>query len=227
MKIIVSLLLVLMAWVHVQAQGTSVSFQINYGEHEIKLNKKYSLQLIDSVELSTLKFYLSDFAFLTNDHKIAVCQKTIKLVDCEKKSSADVFPVQKISQGINAFTFHLGIDSITSSDGVMGGDLDPMLGMYWTWQNGYIHLKMEGKIYRTSGDIVPFEYHIGGYQYPYNTLQTIILPLKSTGNITVIFDVKKFLSGIDANRPTRIMSPGADAVQLATKAASAFSIQQL
>ena len=41
--------------------------------------------------------------------------------------------------------FQLGIDSLTNVSGAMGGDLDPTKGMYWTWQSGYINMKIEGK----------------------------------------------------------------------------------
>lgn len=56
----------------------------------------------------------------------------------------------------------LGVDSALNYDGVHGGDLDPIHGMYWTWQTGYIHCKIEG-IFELSGKRVPLEFHLGGF----------------------------------------------------------------
>ena len=79
----------------------------------------------------------------------------------------------------NTIAFNLGIDSITNVSGAQGGDLDPTKGMYWAWQSGFINIKLQG----TSNSCPPpkneFEFHLGGYQYPFNSLQTIIL---KTGN---------------------------------------------
>ena len=76
--------------------------------------------------------------------------------------------------------FNLGIDSLTNVSGVMGGDLDPTKGMYWTWQSGYINFKMEG-----SSAVCPtrnheFQFHIGGYQDPFYAMQTLELEVKNS-----------------------------------------------
>ena len=44
------------------------------------------------------------------------------------------------------FDLYLGVDSVLNYNGVHEGALDPINGMYWTWQTGYIHCKLEGKI---------------------------------------------------------------------------------
>jgi len=37
------------------------------------------------------------------------------------------------------------VDSLANVSGAMSNDLDATKGMYWSWQSGFINLKIEGK----------------------------------------------------------------------------------
>ena len=43
---------------------------------------------------------------------------------------------------INSINIKLGIDSLESYSPNFDGDLDPIHGMYWTWQSGFINFKI-------------------------------------------------------------------------------------
>ena len=119
----------------------------------------------------------------------------------------------------------MGIDSLTNVSGAMGGDLDPTKGMYWTWQNGYINFKLEGfnAVCNTRNHF--FQYHLGGYQSPFATVQTLVLPLKSKAKEVVVdVAIDKFLEEIDMSKTAEIMSPGAVAVELSKKLKGIFSV---
>ena len=45
----------------------------------------------------------------------------------------------------------------------MDGDLDPVHGMYWTWQSGYIQFKLEGLLRDSAGER-KLELHLGGFE---------------------------------------------------------------
>jgi hypothetical protein len=125
--------------------------------------------------------------------------------------------------GYNSMQFNVGIDSSTQVSGVMGGDLDPVHGMYWTWQSGYIDIKMEGVVY-SAATKKEVQYHIGGYQPPFNALRKIQLPLKNA-QPEIALELNTVLSTFDLSKVNHIMSPCKESVLLADKIANSFNVK--
>jgi hypothetical protein len=107
----------------------------------------------------------------------------------------------------------------------MGDDLDPVNGMYWAWQSGYINFKLEGKskICNTRNNV--FQFHIGGYMHPNATVQTVFLNVKNPNKTEINIDIEKFLNAIDLRTTNEIMSPGEKAATLAKLYQTIFIIQ--
>ncbi|MDX5320765.1 MAG: hypothetical protein LPK45_06665, partial [Bacteroidota bacterium] len=104
----------------------------------------------------------------------------------------------------------IGIDSslVNNDQYFLFDDLDPIYGMYWTWHTGYVHCKIEGE---KNGK--PLEYHLGGYQGPYQCVQELVFPLSREKHE---YEVRLHLDAL-LDLPLedqRIMSPGADALKL-------------
>jgi hypothetical protein len=119
----------------------------------------------------------------------------------------DAMGRSQINDGLKGLTFNLGIDSLAHYRGTESGPLDPIHGMYWTWQSGYIHFKLEGSVkQKHQSSWQEFEYHLGGYRKPYTALQT--WNCKSLNNY---FDVSIFLEPLLRNNRFKIMSPGFEA----------------
>lgn len=95
--------------------------------------------------------------------------------DEEKQATKTVF-LDKIPAGeYTSVSFIIGVDSAHNCSGAQSGALDPINAMFWTWNTGYIFMKLEGK---TSSSSLPgntFEYHIGGYKEPSNSIRTVEL----------------------------------------------------
>jgi hypothetical protein len=184
-----------------------------------KLNSK------DSIQIETLKFYISKIELLNNDVSVWQEENSFHLIDISSDKSKLISFKIPSQLHFNKIKFNLGIDSITNVSGAMGGDLDPTRGMYWTWQNGYINFKIEGKSNLCTTRNHEFQFHLGGYQYPYNTLQTVILNAEEKEIINITFDIKTLLNSINLTSQNHIMSPGAEAVQLSQKASKIFTVQ--
>ena len=140
------------------------------------MEKNYFLPLLnDSIKIETLKFYISDFELLENKKIIYSDKKRYHLLDFENENSMNILTSKITIGNYNVAKFMLGIDSATNVSGAMGGDLDPTKGMYWTWQSGYINIKLEGKskVCRTRNH--EFQFHIGGYLPPHKTIQEIFV----------------------------------------------------
>jgi len=95
--------------------------------------------------------------------------------------------------------------------------------MYWTWQSGYINIKLEGRSNKCLTRNNAFTFHLGGYQYPFNALQKITIPIQQKEKINIIIDVQKFISSIDLTSQNQIMSPGKSAMYLSNQFSTIFS----
>ena len=186
-----------------------------YFKHNIK----------DSIQIETLKFYISGIAFLKNNNISWREQISFHLLDISVPASMNIEINVPFEISFDELKFNLGIDSITNVSGVMGGDLDPTKGMYWTWQNGYINFKLEGKSNLCPTRKNEFQFHLGGYQFPFNALQTVNLNVKQSDKLNVVFDLKKLIATIDLQKQNQIMSPTKEAVLLSKKVANAFRIK--
>ena len=194
------------------------TIQIQIHNTELLLHKKYALlESNDSIVFSNIKFYISNPFVYKNDSLIKIPTKRYHLVDLNNPES---MMLQTQTEDFNQIQFSLGIDKQTNLDGVKGGDLDPLKGMYWTWNTGYINIKLEGIIYSRVDGVNVFKYHIGGFEPPMDTTQKVILT--KLNNQPIIIEMNKFLSLIDFNENLMVLSPGATSVELSSNFKKSF-----
>ena len=74
------------------------------------------------------------------------------------------------------------------------GDLDPLKGMYWTWQSGYINFKIEGSSpYVVIKEQVCFHWW---FSTPFNAIQHVVLDKNSASDITVEIKLDGFFKSV-------------------------------
>jgi hypothetical protein len=127
--------------------------------------------------VSKLKYYISDFHFITGANKESKkFDRSVYLVDAAKENNIRL----KIPAGkITGISFLLGVDSINNCSGAQSGALDPLNDMFWTWNSGYVSFKMEGKSDSSKADLQRIEQHIGGYKGAYKVMRKIFLPVNN------------------------------------------------
>lgn len=206
-----------------QNKPVNIIFEPVFGKEAIETGKPFKLNGYETVEIETLKFYISNIELLQNQSVVYKEENSFHLIDIEKNSAIDLNLSANIR--INTIRFNLGIDSTTHAMGAMGGDLDPTKGMYWTWQSGYINCKLEGSLLLNNGDKKELQYHVGGYQAPFNTIQKVSLKIKSKEKIMVYLDVRQLMESIDMDTLHHLMSPNKDAVLIAALLAKCFYIK--
>lgn len=118
--------------------------------------------------------------------------------------------------------FDIGTDSLTNVTGAMGGDLDPTRGMYWTWNSGYINLKLEGTCSTSTERGNLFQLHLGGYLPPYPTVQQVILK-RNPHQQTIHMDVSRILAAVNIATTPTVMIPGPIANMLSKVLPGIFS----
>lgn len=156
----------------------------------------------------TVRFYLTGFQFFRNGREVFREENSYHLVDREGTWTITVPEYDEIA-------FNLGTDSLVNVSGALGGDLDPTKGMYWTWNSGYINVKLEGISPMSKGRNNGFGLHLGGYMPPFQTVYLVKSPATATGGIRIELDVCPMLEKVDWQQHYNVMSPSAEAVRLA------------
>jgi hypothetical protein len=185
----------------------------------------------DSLYIDLFRCYLSGFRLSANGQFTAT-DSTAHLVDASD-SATMFFLVTNIPAGnYDHLVFNIGVDSLSNVSGAMGGDLDPVKGMYWAWNTGFINAKMEGRSNACKTLHHAFEFHIGGFAAPFNTLRTVSLALDSftipSNNTTVTIrlraDLAAWLSNIRLAETSSIVMPSTKAVSMSYNYTKMFGL---
>lgn len=178
--------------------------KLSWGPDTFVLDKTFELNDSILIKLTQLKFYI--------EAKNQLAKPTIFLFDA---ADTNLFSLPN-----SVATIQLGIDPELQMASEFKGALDPIHGMYWTWNSGYIQLKCVGElISKTTQQEQHFELHLGGVQAPW----ICIYPLSGSGH-EVVFDVAIWLASIYENQnaiPT-IMQPSATSVNVFNFVKEAF-----
>lgn len=176
--------------------------ECRWGAQQIVLGASYNLGS-ETISFDELKMYLSDFRFEGALRKsVFVGPHLIDLSDPASLNIFSDFPIEDYSR----MTFQFGLDSTYHVSETVSGDLDPLKGMYWAWNSGYIQFKCTG-----NSSVIPqsdkqFEFHLGGYRKPLDTMVPISLDI--TGK-TLVLDLKPFFeNSVNFDEIQRIMIPG-------------------
>jgi hypothetical protein len=193
---------------------STVQFQINTTSG----NSNYTIEV--------LRFYISAITLSYSDGA-STSNFDYYLVDMEDSSSFTLpLPAIDTSGAYKYISFTLGTDSLINVSGIMEGDLDPINGMYWAWNSGYINFKVEGSK-NTDDSKQHFEYHLGGYLPPFETARIITLPLDNwNGELLIDFNLSGFLDALDMTTQHEVLIPGKEASVLSDQLSSQFKIHE-
>jgi hypothetical protein len=184
----------------------NITFVPYFNGEEIVKDKFFPLNDKDSVKIEKFRFYVSN-VFIENTADTSLVDSNYYLIN--------VFDSSKNKIGVNSpaelgseISFNIGVDSVTNYGGVKGGALDPMHNMYWSWQSGYINIKLEGVFINNK----EYTYHLGGFKYPYNALKKVTLTLRQ--DLVVYIDFFELFKKINLNEYSKVMSPSKKSIEL-------------
>lgn len=146
----------------------------------------------ETASLTKFKFYISQVAVKGENKQVP--EHKHYLIDFHENESRIINLNNVDTSSILEIEFLLGVDHKTCNEGIREGALDPINGMYWTWQSGYINFKMEGVSDNSPAKKNQFQLHLGGFRKSYISTQKINLTITSSSSkIQLCFDVNKFL----------------------------------
>ncbi len=205
------------------AQENSLRFALCINNIDIELGNTYNTGK-RNITVENLKFYISNLSLFQKNKLVYKDSASARLLDLDNPKSLTI-KLNKIKK-FDRIIFNLGIDSTTNISGALGGDLDPTKGMYWTWQSGYINFKLEGTDPRCNSRHHRFQYHLGGYAFPFATIQQVELKLtKKLSKAIIVLPLENFLKAINPEKKPMVMSPCKEAVELSKLLSNLFEIR--
>ncbi len=216
-------LLLLIGFISGAVHGQSVvtiHHQVTLGDAPVVLGEWQKSDSLVSIRIDKLRWYVSlppanggaDIEKSGGRHKNIAQSKSagktgskVWLMDLSDSSSLD----QQMSRPINnKISLLFGVDSAIQVGGVGTGALDPLRGMYWTWQTGYVQWKMEGAI-RVDGVESPLELHLGGFDgaTKAQAMLSDYLVYPTTNSVIAQWDLSPFIAQILDQKKYGVMSP--------------------
>jgi len=190
-----------------------------WNKKALKIQHVYLTQNNDSISFSTLKIYFSDFRFNDKISGKITSIDTLIFYDLSDSSTHSFFNDLNLSN-YESVAFTLGLDSSKNVSGELENAYDPLLGMYWAWNTGYINLKIMGESSAVPTNSHEFEFHLGGYRFPFATAQTIQVDLNDQ---YIYFDLEKLFSeSINLTKNHHIMLPCKDAFLISQGLSTCF-----
>lgn len=132
----------------------------------------------------------------------------------------------------------LGVDSLHNVSGAQDGALDPLHGMFWDWNTGYIMAKLEGFSPQSGGVNNMLSFHLGGFSGTFSSLKEVTFDLPQSINITATgspeltlsSDVAKWFSGFPVLKFQdiySIMEIGRDAYNMSERYKDHLSVKEV
>lgn len=117
----------------------------------------------DSYTITKFNYYISNIVITKNDNSIFAEPESYHLVQASDPLSS-IITLKNVPFGsYKSLTFMLGVDSTRNCSGAQTGDLAENKNMFWSWNTGYIMLKIEGSSPQSGDANKALTLHMGGY----------------------------------------------------------------
>lgn len=210
-----------------------MEFFNNVGGSSLNLgNQWYTNEHGDSFTVTKFNYYISNIVL--NGPSVSYTESNSYHLVQQADAASQSFDMSDIPVGTyNSVTFTIGVDSAHNVSGAQTGALDPVNGMFWDWNTGYIMLKVEGSSPQSPNGLI--EFHCGGFSGKNSVLRTVTLPLSSDISITSsnnnhihltadLLNMFKAPNLIDFSTIYGVTMPGTSAKMLADNYANLFTI---
>ncbi len=207
-----------------------IKFHHIIGVQQLVLNDSLENSFGEKIVVTKFKYYISNITLINEKKESIPIHNSYFLID-EADSASKKISIPFKWKKITGIEFLVGVDSIKNCSGIQTGALDPMLGMFWTWNSGYIFAKLEGSSTASTVAGHYFTYHIGGYKAGENAARKIKLSIPSiskNNTLNIQVDLNKWFTAVNDIRigQTPICNnPGALAMQFADNYAHLFTIK--
>ncbi len=195
---------------------------------------KYRNQNGDTFNVTKLNYFITNIKLNNADGTQFIEPESYHLLKQSDPSSM-TFEIAEVPNGTyNSVTFTIGVDSARNTQGAQTGALDVNNDMFWSWNTGYIMLKMEGTSSSSTQADNILQLHMGGFSGTNSVLRTVTLSFPQdmamnntqqhmhvTANMLKMFGDVNI---IDFATTSAIHMPGPDAKKIADNYQQMFSV---
>ena len=199
-------------------QNVNLRFKNKVGDLPLIIDSvNYKNELNQDFTISKFKYYISNVSF-ENTNGTTTASSISFLIDQEDSLSLSTNSISIPSGIYSSLEFILGVDSLHNVSGAQNGALDVVNAMFWTWNSGYIFMKLEGNSSFSNSPGHFFEYHIGGFKEPYNAIRKIKLTFDQPVEISKhklidilinvnVLEILQYPNSIDFSKNSSIVEP--------------------
>lgn len=156
-------------------------------------NTQYTNANGENFTISLFNYYISNISLKNeNGETVTIPKEESYFLVKESDKASQTITLKNIPSGnYTSVSFIIGIDSVkNATNETRTGVLDLANAMYWSWNSGYIFLKMEGTSDAAPADATGkkmFRFHIGGYggttSKTINNIKTVTMPLATAATV--------------------------------------------
>lgn len=163
----------------------TVKFENYSGANPLVLNTvDYVNANGDTFKVSLFNYYISNIKLIAADSSIYSESESYHLIQADLNSSLQ-FSLPNIPiKNYVAIQLTIGVDSLRNVSGAQSGALDPVNGMFWSWNSGYIMAKIEGTSPQSGQSSKLLKFHVGGFSGVNNSIRTLRLAFPNTASVS-------------------------------------------
>ncbi len=203
------------------------SIVLGTGNYQNAAGNPYTIDL--------LKYYITNIVLVKSDNS-EFKLNNYSLIDAANPTTSNI-AINAIPNGsYTKIRFKLGVDSTRNHSGAQDGGLDPVNGMIWTWNTGYIFFKHEGAYTKTNLQQENLLFHYGTDK----ALANVEIPLSGfeiNGNskkLNIAFNLNALYAtpnvidfNVNNNQQSSSPSDGAWITKMKANFANAFSLKSV
>jgi hypothetical protein len=215
-------------------------FRPSANGENLRFNREYFNPVGEDYKVSAFKIYISHLELLDeSDRPVDSFPDKILLLDAADSNTLKT-DLQVNEKPFKRIVFRIGIDSVLNVSGAQTGPLDPLKGMFWTWNTGYINAKLEGSSFFSTGPNKSFTYHIGGFREGENTQRNVSLEMpnqqvwvvEKSGRSEAVIGIEidnwfRSVHDLPIGLMPQQMEPGPVAMRYADNYATMFSLESI
>lgn len=183
--------------------SVDIEFVNRVGTADLVFGENHLNAAGDSFRVSKFNYYVSNVVLVRENGSTFVHPESYFVV---RHPKTRVFTIKNVPDGrYTALRFLVGVDSARNCSGAQTGGLDLSLNgdMFWSWNSGYIFMKLEGISPSVEAANKAFTFHIGGFRGADKTQRQVEIPLTasplsisgSNTRIKLVADVGSVFSG--------------------------------
>jgi len=218
-----------------QQQQLTLLFNLTAGGAKLLPGNTYTNPFGERYTVQKFKYYITQLELQdSTDMSTQFFPDNYFLIDADDTGTQRITIPLSIKH-LTSVSFVIGVDSSANVSGKQEGTLDPGYGMFWTWNTGYIYMKLLATSPAAKVPANTFTFDIGGFKPGESASRKIGFYIRhklsqDVHNIVFGVDVNKLFNGAHdikiAEHPL-CHEPGALAMQLADNYATMFSVQQV